>query len=56
MEGPDTSPARSLLAGTKLSFLFKPQHVVAIKENASVDQCLRVSSVSQCIQFGLTRK
>lgn len=43
MSAPDTSPARSLLASTKLHELFKPQHVVCIKENATVDQCLRVS-------------
>lgn len=40
----DTTPARMLLASTKLGELLHPQHVTTIKENASVDQALRVSN------------
>jgi hypothetical protein len=42
----DITPARELLASTKLSDLLKPQHVVVVKQNASVDQALRVRYLS----------
>lgn len=34
--------ARSLLTTTKLAAVLRPQHVVTIKDSASVDQTLRV--------------
>lgn len=35
--------ARKLLTTTNLSAVLRPQHVVTIKDSASVDQTLRVS-------------
>ena len=43
MSSVDTTPARALLASTKLGELLKPQRVVTIRESATVDQALRVS-------------
>lgn len=40
--GSPQGKARRLLSGTKLSALLRPQHVVTIKDSASVDQTLRV--------------
>jgi len=54
MSGTDTTPALELLASTKLGELLKPQHVVTIKDNASVDQALRVriqSNVFICVSI-----
>lgn len=39
---PRHGQARRLLSATKLSALLRPQHVVTIKDSASVDQTLRV--------------
>lgn len=38
----DSQEARHLLSHTKLAALLRPQHVVTIKDSASVDQTLRV--------------
>ena len=44
----DVTPAAMLLASTKLSALLKPRtSVVTIKQQASVDQALRVSRATQ---------
>lgn len=45
----DVSPGRELLARRKLSELLKPQNVVTVKDNASVEQALRVSTMSICM-------
>ncbi|KAI3425382.1 hypothetical protein D9Q98_009146 [Chlorella vulgaris] len=42
MAHPEYSAARNLLSGTKLAALLRAQHVVTVKDNASVDQTLRV--------------
>ena len=38
--------ARGLLTTTKLAAVLRPQHVVNIKDSASVDQTLRVRAAS----------